>query len=126
MRTAIFRDIVDHLIRNWLKLHDDLKSEGEDIMDHMKEIAKFMPEDERKKFLLRFGFLLSRLIFYRQDKNGKIPRCKYMVNTTIKPAVRDSLITQIFAFLRDYCLFVIGHWSSKETPKGFEPTPKVG
>ena len=70
------------------------------------------------------------------------PTCKHLLRSRVKQknvgdeqlnskqrqgeVKRDlELMTDLNKFVRRYCVFFVGHWTCKETKKGFEPTPRM-
>ena len=39
--------------------------------------------------------------------------------------IRDPFLKELHSFIKDYCVFFVGHWHCKQTPQGFEPTPQI-
>ena len=125
-RTAMYHDIADSMIRNWLLLDDRLRHLGEqrDIHFYMEKAARFMRKEDKELFLRRFRDLYGELHEMRV-RTGKMPRWKFLLDFKQTPVLRTPLVRQLHAFIRDYCLFALGHWECKQTPKGFEPTPRM-
>ena len=125
-RSAIYHDIADYMMRNWLQLHDRLLLKGESIFKYLESAAGDMAVEDRRDFIRSFNDIFSTLLKCRQERAGKQPRWKHFLHFgEYKGAIRDNFLKDFHAFMKKYCIFFLGHWSCKETPKGFEATPRM-
>ena len=125
-RSAMYHDIADYMMKNWLQLHEQLLLKGESIVQYLESAAGDMTEGDRREFVTSFNKILEALIKCKQENQGKQPRWKHFLDLRKKGReARDDFLKDFHAFVKKYCIFFLGHWHCKETPKGFETTPRM-